>query len=181
MQCCHVHPADFPWKRIGWGPASSHKQQEQSPDDHSPPPSTSPGAGRSRGVLDFLAVYLFVKILLQSIFIAPPGRHINIWHYQKVYCVSQDSFKIMEAIQEDFFLCSAVLNQPSGFLSSHLHFNKETVCGQAALPVQHSSRWRGILGPICTVLCNRIGAKLQRRQGKSRYDVTGSFGLFNTT
>lgn len=46
VQCCHVHPAGFPWKRTGWGLASSRKQQEQNPGDRSPPPSTSPAAGR---------------------------------------------------------------------------------------------------------------------------------------
>lgn len=44
-QCCHAHPGGSPWRRTGWGPASSHRQQERSPGGRSPPPSTSPASG----------------------------------------------------------------------------------------------------------------------------------------
>lgn len=48
VQCCRAHPAGFPGTRTGWGRASSHKQQERSPGDRSPPPSTNPaGEGGS--------------------------------------------------------------------------------------------------------------------------------------
>lgn len=44
-RCCRVHPAGSPWRMTGSGPTSSRRQQEQSPDGRSPPPSTSPETG----------------------------------------------------------------------------------------------------------------------------------------